>query len=116
MNLRLTTLDEGDGLDAGYVEALAAADVLAPDQVITADHVTLGLGEAGAVAPVGSPGGLSLLAPHQPADLALTRPPAVGAGQGVGALFRPFINKIAFFHGPLVCGTGPVGCRSTHLS
>jgi hypothetical protein len=94
----LRRLDEGDGLDAGYVEALAAADVFAANQVVAADHVTLGLGEAGTVTLVGSARELSLLAPHQPADFVLTWLPAVGAGHGVGSLFRPFIEKIAFFH------------------
>jgi hypothetical protein len=91
-------LDESHGLDAGYVEALAAADILATNQVIAADHVALGLGEAGTVTLVGSAGELSLFAPHQPADFVLAWLPAVGAGHGVGSLFRPFIEKIAFFH------------------
>src|ERR1019366_5711266 len=59
-------LEEGDGLDAGDVEAFAAADVLAADQVVGADHVALGLGEAGAIALVGAARDLGLLAAAEP--------------------------------------------------
>ena len=62
-------LDEGYGLDAGDVEALAAADVLAAYEVVAADHVALSLGEAGAVAVVGAAAQLGFLAADEPGEL-----------------------------------------------
>ncbi len=59
-------LDEGYGLDAGYVEALAAADVFAAYQVVAADHVALSFGEAGAVTLIGATAKLGFLAADEP--------------------------------------------------
>jgi len=98
-------LEEGDGLDAGDVEALAAADVLAAEDVVGADHVALGLGEAGTVALVCIAGELGFLAADEPADLVLAGLPAVRAGHGVGALLGAFVEKVSFFH------TGGSLCR-----
>ena len=53
-------------LDASHLKALAAADVLAHDHIVAADHVRLRLGELCAVALVGTSGELLLLGPHQP--------------------------------------------------
>ena len=102
-------LEEGDGLDAGYVEALAAADVFAAEDVVGADHVALGLGEAGAVTVVGAAAELGFFAADEPGELILALLAAVRAGHGVGPGFRPLVEKIALFH------TGASGAvRPTH--
>ena len=95
-------LQEGDGLDADDFEAFAAADVLAAEQVVGADHVALRLGEAGAVALVGVARDLGFLAADEPADLVLAGLAAVRAGHGVGTLLGLLVEKFTFFHaGPL---------------
>jgi hypothetical protein len=91
-------LKESDGLDSRYVEALAAPDIFAAQDVIGADHVALGLGEAGAVAFVSVAAELGLLAADEPADLVFALLSAVGAGHGVGALLGAFVEKVTFFH------------------
>ena len=91
-------LDEGYGLDAGYVEALAAADVFAAYQVVAADHVALGFGEAGAVALVGAAAKLGFLAADEPGELILALLAAVRTGHEVGAGFGLLVEKITFFH------------------
>jgi hypothetical protein len=91
-------LQEGDGLDAGDVEAFAAADVLAGEYVVGTDHVALGLGEAGAVALVCTAAELGFLAADQPSDLVLTGLAAVGTGHGVGSLLGFLVEKVTFFH------------------
>jgi hypothetical protein len=93
-----TWLDEGDGLDAGDVEPLAAADVLAANKIVGADHIALGLGEAGAVALVGSAWELGLLAADQPSNLVFTRLTAMWTGHGVSSLLGTFVEKITLFH------------------
>ncbi len=91
-------LHEGYGLYAGYVEAFTAADVLAAEDVVGADHVALSLGEAGSVTLVGVAWELSLLAADEPSDLVFAGLAAVRAGHGVGSLLGPFVEKFTFFH------------------
>jgi hypothetical protein len=91
-------LKEGDGLDAGDIETLAATDILAADEVVGPDHVALRLGEAGAVALVGSTGELGLLAADEPPDLVFPWLAAVRTGHGVGPLFGALVEKVTFFH------------------
>src|ERR1035441_2639054 len=91
-------LEEGDGLDAGDLEALAAADVLAADQVVGADHVALGPGGAGGVPLVGAARDLGLLAADEPSDLVFACLAAVRAGHSVGALLGVLVEKVTFFH------------------
>jgi hypothetical protein len=91
-------LEEGDGLDAGDVEAFAAADILAGQDVVGADHVALGFGEAGSVTLVSAPTELGLLAADEPSDLVFPGLAAVRAGHGMGSLLGPFVKKVTFFH------------------
>jgi hypothetical protein len=91
-------LQEGDGLDAGNLEPLAAADVFAGEHVVAADHVGLGLGELCAIALVSIAGERILFTADEPADLVFISFAAVGAGECVVALLRPFFVKVALFH------------------
>jgi hypothetical protein len=97
-NLGQRGLEEGDGLEAGDLKAFAAADVLAANEVVGADHVALRLGEAGAIALIGAARHLGLFAADDPPDGILVGLAAVRAGQGVGALFGPLVEEGAFFH------------------
>jgi hypothetical protein len=106
-------LDKGDGLNAGNLKSLTAADILASDHVVPANHVALGLGEAGAVSVIGSAGQLILFSPHDPPELVLALLSAVRAGHGVGPLFRTLIEKVPFFH-PAPLGLRPVFFRGPH--
>ena len=85
-------------MEGGDLEGLAAADVLAGELVVAADHVGLGLGEAGSVALVGVARELGALAADDPGDFILGRLAAFGTGEVVGALLGGFVEKIAFFH------------------
>ncbi len=96
--IRCRKLHEGDGLDAGDVEALAAADIFAGHQVVGSDHVRLRFGEAGAIALIRVARQRCLLAPDQPSKLIVVGFAAVGAGQTVGSLFGLFVEKISLFH------------------
>src|SRR6185503_17804560 len=89
-------LEEGDGLDSGDLEALAAADVFACDHVVAAHHIGLGLGKAGAVALVGMARQGVLFAADDPSELIVSGLAAVGAGEGVVALLGTLVKKIAF--------------------
>jgi hypothetical protein len=77
------SLKKRDRLDSGHIETLAAADVLAADQVVAAHHVALRLGEAGAIAVVGVAPDLGFLAPHEPGKLVFGLLSAVRAGHPV---------------------------------
>jgi hypothetical protein len=85
-------------LNAGDFKALAAADILAGELVVAADHVGLGFGEAGAVAFVGAAGDLSFLAADDPLDGVFAGLATVGTGEVVLALLGAFVEEIAFFH------------------
>jgi hypothetical protein len=91
-------LQEGDGLDSGDFEAFAAADIFAGDHVVSADHVGLGFGEAGAVAFVGVARQAVLFAADEPAKLVFGGLSAVGAAERVVTLLWPLVEKIPFFH------------------
>jgi hypothetical protein len=91
-------LNECHRLDACNLKPFAAAHILAAHHVVAADHVALRFGEAGAVTVVGSTGQLGPLAANNPAEFVLSLLSAVRAGHGVGSLFGPLIEKIAFFH------------------
>ena len=95
-------LEKGYSLDAGDLEALATADVLARQLIVLADHVALPLGKPGPVALIGAAGHLGLLTAHQPADLVLVRLAAMRAGESMGLLLRLFVVKITFFHALLL--------------
>lgn len=88
----------GDGLDSSYFEALTATNVFAANQVVAANHVGLGLGEAGAVSLVGSARELCFFAPNQPVQFVLSRLRAVRACHGVRPHLCPFIEKFTLFH------------------
>src|SRR5690242_1430221 len=81
------------GLDAGNIEALAAAGVLAGGYVVAAQHVGTQLGVAGAVTLVGSAGYLCLLGTHEPAQFVLPRLPAMRAVQSGRLHFQLLIKK-----------------------
>jgi hypothetical protein len=86
------------GLHAGNFEPLPASHILAGHQVILAQHVGAGFGEAGAVTLIGAAGKLALLGPDHPGDFILGGLVAVGTVQGRGLLLRALVEKIAFFH------------------
>src|SRR5262249_7650422 len=89
---------EDDRLDAGNLEALAAAQVLAGHHVVFAQHVGAGFGEAGAVAFVGAAGKLVLLGAYQPGHFIFGRLMTVGTVQRGWFLFLTFVKEIALFH------------------
>jgi hypothetical protein len=91
-------LDEGYGLDPGYIEPFPAPDIFAPDHIVATHHIALRLGKASAVAIIGSTRQLGLLSPHQPTQLILSLLSAVWTGHRMLALFGPFIKKITLFH------------------
>jgi hypothetical protein len=94
-------LDKGHGLKPGDVKAFAAADVLAGHQIVFANHIRLGLGEAGAIAVVGVARQGGLLAADEPGDLVFLGLAAVGTSQRVRTLLGFFVEKVAFFHNRL---------------
>jgi hypothetical protein len=94
----LIASEERYRLDSCYLESLAAADVFAAYEIVAADHVALGLGEAGAIALVGSAGDLGLLSAYHPAELVLGLLAAVRAGHRVSALFGALVEKFTLFH------------------
>jgi len=81
------------------LERLAAADVGAGQFVVAAHHIGLRLGEAGSVALVGVARQLRPFAANYPGNFVFPRLAALGAGQGVAALFRRFVEKFPLFHG-----------------
>lgn len=91
-------LEEGDGLDSGDLETLAAADVFAGDHIVAAHHIGLCLGEASAVALVRMTREAGFFVADEPAELVLGGLSAVGADEGVTALLRPLVKKIPLFH------------------
>ena len=111
----LRLLGENYRLDAGDLEALAAAHVLTSHQVVFAEHVGAGLGEAGAVTLVGASGKLTLLGANHPSNLVLSRLVAVRTIQGSGFSLLTLVEKVAFFHG-LACGSRTREAAGTHNS
>jgi len=87
-----------DGLDAHYVEPLAAAHILAAHHVFPADHVTPGLGKTHAVLIIGAARQMFALTADQPAQRVLITLSTMRAGHHVDLLFRLFVEKVAFFH------------------
>src|SRR5215471_508269 len=79
---RSVCLDKRHRLDAGDVEALAAAHVLAGDFIVQQDHVALRFGELGAVALVGALRDAVLLLTHHPAEFVTLAGLAPGTVQG----------------------------------
>ncbi len=65
-------LGKDDRLDAGDFEALSATDILAGHQIVFAEHVGAGFGEARAVALIGAASELALLGAHHPGDFILS--------------------------------------------
>src|SRR5574338_114458 len=92
------SIEERYGLDSGNFEALAAAEVLAGQQVFAADHVRAGLGELGAIAFVGTSGELLLLGADDPADVVFVLLAAMGAGERGFPGLLPLVIKFALFH------------------
>ena len=62
-------IEKSDALHARDLEALMAAEVLAYQHVVAAQHVGSGLGELGAVPVIGARRQVALLGAHQPLDL-----------------------------------------------
>jgi hypothetical protein len=83
----------------GEFEALAAAHVFAGEHVIFAHHIGSEFCEAGAIALVGAPGELSLLAAHHPGHFVFGRLVTMRAIQRSWLFFLALIKKVAFFHG-----------------
>jgi hypothetical protein len=89
-------------LQAGNLEAFAAADVFAGHHVVFAQHVGAGFGEAGAVALVGAAAELALFGANDPGDFILGGLLAVGTVQIRHLLFWTFVEKFALFHKTVV--------------
>ena len=70
-------LGKHDRLHAGDLEAFPATNILAGHQIILAQHVGAGFGEASAVPFVGTTGELTLLGSYHPGDFILGRLMAV---------------------------------------
>jgi len=85
-------------LQCADLEGLAAAHIGAGQLVVAADHIGLGLGEAGAIALIGTARQLRAFATDDPCDFVFSRLATAGTGQGVGANFGGFVEKIALFH------------------
>jgi len=92
------SVEEGDRLHGRDVEALPATHVLAHHDVVFAEHVGAGLGEACTVALIGARGKVFLLGTNQPVDLVLRRLMAMRAVEVGGLLVGPLVEKFAFFH------------------
>src|SRR5580698_898078 len=90
---------EYDGLHAGNLKALAAAQVLAGHHVVFAQHVGTGFGEFGAVTVVSAAGKLLFLGTHEPCDFVFPRLLAMGTIQVCVFLFLALVKKLAFVHG-----------------
>src|SRR5882762_4175932 len=91
-------IQEGHGLNARDIEALAATHVLAHHDVVLAEHVGAGLGEAGAVALVGAGRKTSFLGADQPADLILAGLVTVRAAEIGGLPVGSLVKKFALVH------------------
>ena|SRR5579864_3051046 len=77
---------ECDRLHACHFKALAAAQVLAHDEIVAAHHVRAGLGEFRAIAFVSARWKLPFLGPNQPGELIFIGLLAVRTMKGVGFL------------------------------
>ena len=95
---RKGSVKEGDGLHGRDVETLPATHVLAHHDIVFAEHVGAGLGEAGPVAVIGPRREVALLGPDQPADLVLGGLVTVRAIEICRLLVGPLVEKIALFH------------------
>ena len=101
-------IQEGHGLNARDIEALAATHVLAHHDVVLADHVGTGLGEAGTVALVGAGRKTLFLSADQPADLVLAGLVTVRAAEIGGLPVGSLVKKFALVHKrSLVAGRWP---------
>jgi hypothetical protein len=80
-------------------EWLATANIRAGKLVVTADHVGLRFGEAGAVTLVGVARQLRTLAADDPSDFVFGGHAALGASECVAALLGRLVEKFPFFHG-----------------
>jgi hypothetical protein len=79
-----------------YIESLAAAQVLARDQVVPADHVRLHFRELRPVEFVGATRKLPLLCAQGPLKFVFVHLVAMWAVQPRRFLFRPFVVEVAF--------------------
>src|SRR3970040_60339 len=66
---------------SGQLDSLAAADILAHDEIFGADHVGTRFGELRPILIIGVRRKLVLLGPYQPANLVIGFLPAVGANE-----------------------------------
>jgi hypothetical protein len=103
VSLDQTLFREHNRLQTRYFKALTAAHVLASHHVVFADHVGAGLGETSAVAFVRTASQLSFFCAHQPRHFIFGRLMAMGTIECGQLLFRPFVEKVAFFHGDSWC-------------
>jgi hypothetical protein len=95
-------LGEDDGLHAGNLKAFAAAHILAGHQIVFAQHVGAGFGEAGAIALIGATRQLSLLGADNPGHFVFGGLMAMRTIERGHLSFWPFIEKVAFFHGQFI--------------
>ena len=90
--------EEGQRLERRNFERLTATDISALELIVAANHIGLGLGEAGAVTLVGAARQLRALAANDPGDLVIASLSALGAGEVVRPLFRCFVKEFPLFH------------------
>jgi hypothetical protein len=97
-NLMCCALEKSYRLDAGNLEAFAAAHIFAGQQIVLAHHVALRLGELCPVALVGPGRQRLFLHAHNPAHFIFALLPAMWAGQHVLLCLLFFVVKIPFVH------------------
>ena len=79
--------------------------VLALGEVVTAQHVRLGLGKADAVTLVGAAGKPLLFGPHQPANIVGFAAMAFVTVKDCGFDGFAFVKEIAFVHASILVGS-----------
>ncbi len=92
------SIEERHGLHAGNFKPLAAAHVLAHQDVILAEHVGSSLGKTRTIALVGAGREASLLGTNQPADLVLRGLMTMWAIEVGWLLVGSFVEEFAFVH------------------
>ncbi|MGB2837123.1 MAG: hypothetical protein WBC30_15965, partial [Candidatus Sulfotelmatobacter sp.] len=91
-------VSEDHRLHAGNFKPFPAAHVLAGHQIVFAQHVGAGLGEASAVALISASGKLAFLGAHHPSDFVFCWLMAMRTVQGCHLLLSALVEKIALFH------------------
>src|SRR5215813_2565052 len=108
-----SSIEKRHRLNTRNFKTLAAAQVLAHNQIVATDHVGAGLGKFGAIALIGAWRKLSFLGAYQPGKFVLIGLLTMGAVQGVRLPGFFLVKKIALIHNTLFNHEGHEGSQRT---